>query len=264
MALGDETTERTIPPTQLRLAEARRRGIVARSTDLTAAAVTVGALALAAVFGPRLLTSLTGMVAALLAGGPPVSSPQAVGALLWKSAAPLLTALAALCLSVAAVAVLANLLQVGLLAAPRRLKPDWQRISPAVNLRRMVSKRSAIRLIFTAAKLATVGALSYWTIRSRLPEIVESAGMGAAELAAHAGRLILSLGLKIGLAMLALAMLDVLYQRWQHRQDLRMTRRELLDEMKRGRGGSAFGPRQRNLAHDGPAGPGRRRGEPDN
>ena len=69
MADRDDISERTQPPTPLRLAEARRQGQVARSRELAGGVVVLAALMLVGLAGWRLLAGLSGMTAALLDGG---------------------------------------------------------------------------------------------------------------------------------------------------------------------------------------------------
>ena len=45
--------------------------------------------------------------------------------------------------------------------------------------------------------------------------------------------MVLAFGIRAAIVLLALGLLDYLYQRWQHRQDLKMTRRDLLRELRR-------------------------------
>ncbi len=233
MAIRDDSSERTIEPTALRLAEARRKGVVARSGDLTAAAMTLGCVCALWVFAPSILAGLRQLTISMLDGGQgPPSPPSAVGALLIDGAAPVLSAIGGFALLVAVVALAANVLQVGLLAAPQRVKADWARISPLAGLKRMFSRRAPVRLAMALMKLAVVGAVGFATVRSAMPEILGASGMGAARMVAQGGRMVVSLALRIGLALLALGVVDYLYQRWQHRQDLKMTRREVQDELK--------------------------------
>ncbi len=56
-------------PTLLRLKEARQRGQVARSTDLSSALLMLGGLGILAALGPALVTGLTRMTATMLAEG---------------------------------------------------------------------------------------------------------------------------------------------------------------------------------------------------
>ena len=68
MPRRDPIGERTELPTPLRLREARRRGHVARSGDLSAALLAIGSLGVLAIVAPWALRALTDLVAAALAG----------------------------------------------------------------------------------------------------------------------------------------------------------------------------------------------------
>ncbi len=230
----DELGERTYEPTPLRLAEARRQGLVARSRDLTAAALLLGAVAVLGLLARRLLEELTGMTATLLDGRQaPLAPPDELAALCAQSAGGVLGVLAPFALAVVLVAVMANLVQVGLLATAEPLRADLGRLSPAEGLRRLFSTRSLARLAFAVAKLAAVALVAALTIRSKLPEIAAMGRLGAAPLAAAFGHLAYVLALRGAAALFVVALIDYAYQRWQHRHDLRMTRREWLDDMKR-------------------------------
>ena len=71
MASKDETGQRTEMPTELRLREARQRGQVARSADLSGVLIVLGLLGLLAVLGGALLGAMKAMLAAGLASAHP-------------------------------------------------------------------------------------------------------------------------------------------------------------------------------------------------
>ncbi len=234
MALRDDTNERTIQPTRQHLTEARQRGIVARSGDLTAAVLTLGGFAALAMLGPSLLDALTKMTAGMLAGGADATADAAsTGVLLWRNVGSVLVIVAGLLAVLVVLAVAVNMAQVGMLSSPRRDWFDWKRLSPAGGLGKAFSTRAVVRLAMGLAKLAIAAGVAYAMIRPALKKIISLAGSDAAGIAAGGGQLIVSLMLRIGLAMLALATVDLLYQRWQHLRDLRMTRRELQEELSR-------------------------------
>jgi flagellar biosynthetic protein FlhB len=54
--------------------------------------------------------------------------------------------------------------------------------------------------------------------------------------------------LRVTLLLIALGVIDFFYQRWQHERDLRMTRREVLDELRQMEGDAAVKRRRRDLA----------------
>jgi flagellar biosynthetic protein FlhB len=66
-------------------------------------------------------------------------------------------------------------------------------------------------------------------------------------MATQAGHLILGLGLKLAAIFVVLAVLDYMYQRWQYRQDLRMTKQEVREEMKRMEGDPLIREQRRHI-----------------
>jgi flagellar biosynthetic protein FlhB len=248
----EDTGERTYPPTPLRLAEERRRGNVPRSADLAAAALLLGAVATLALLADRILGELTAMTAALLDGRQdPLAAPADLAPAAWNAAAPLLGALAPFALAVVLLAVLANVAQVGLAASSHRVRWDWGRLSVGAGLRRVVSGRSAARTAFAAAKLLAAGAVGYVTVREAMPRIAAAGRLAAGELASEATRLAYRLSLRLTVALFVLALGDWLYQRWRHRRDLRMTRREWLEDLRRMEGGNALRLRRRRRGAEG-------------
>ncbi len=96
----------------------------------------------------------------------------------------------------------------------------------------MFSGASAVRMLMALAKVAVMAGVVYVTIRGSLGALILAGAGGAAEVAVLVGDMVLSVGLRVGAALLALAAVDYLYQRWRHRKDLKMTRREFLEELR--------------------------------
>jgi hypothetical protein len=65
---------------------------------------------------------------------------------------------------------------------------------------------------------------------------------------AQAALLVWQLTLRLGLALVAVGALDYLYQRWQHRRDLRISHRQLRDDLRRMEGDPALRNRRRQMA----------------
>jgi len=234
VAERDTTGMRTEQPTQRRIDEARRDGTVARSADLTAAVGALGALGMLVVAGPVLLDELTRMTGGMLGSAGSRQGDLAGG--LWQATAGVAGTLGLVFAALVALAVGVNVLQVGFVVSARPMRLDFGRLWRAG---RLVSRRSAMRLVMALAKIALACTVAYMTIRAEMANVVAAATGPVGELAGRAGGLAITLGLRVGLVLLALAGVDWLYQRWQHRRDLMMTRRELADELKQARGPGA-------------------------
>jgi len=225
--------ERTEQATPRRRRQARERGQVARSHDLSAALVLAGALALLNLLGETVFRRLLTLMRSYLACAYEVEM-SAAGAqnLLTTTLARVASVLAPLLGAVGLVAVIACLLQVGAVFSAHPLTPDLGKISPLKGFRRIFSSRSLARLATSLLKLAIVGGIGYVTLRGDLDRIVGLAGAGAWEIGASTAALIFKLGLRAALALVLLGLADYGFQRWQHERNLRMTRHELREEFK--------------------------------
>jgi flagellar biosynthetic protein FlhB len=217
--------ERAFPPTPLQLERARRQGHVPRSADLTAPLVMLGAVGGLWWLGPTMLRSMRGMLARSLA-----LAGQADGAAAGAVIGPVLLA-AGLCLGLAAVTALSQVVQFGPMFIPATARPDWRRVSMPGGLRRLGSGRSLVRAAMAVGKLLAAGLVLWRELPLLYGELSRWDG-GAEQLTHLVGRAMVRVALWLGGALTVLGVLDWLYQRWQYRQDLRMTRRNWLDDQR--------------------------------
>ena len=128
-------------------------------------------------------------------------------------------------------AVAVNVFQGGFRLLPKRAAVDLGRLSLSAGLRRVFSAASLVRLAFGVLKLAAIsaaaGVLLYREVNrsSAWPNWRRRRG-------GRAAGIVLSIGLKLGGALLLLALLDYAYQWWRHERDLRMTPQELRKELR--------------------------------
>jgi len=250
VARTDELGERTELPTPLRLEEARAHGHVPRSGELVTAGASAAALAMLWMLAGPLMGGLTRMTASFLRPAAAPMSEQLAGAL-----GGVLAAAGALALGVIAISAVVNIVQVGMRFVPERVQFDWARVSPRAGVRRMFSLRSLVAAVLAVVKIAAVGAILFAVIWRSLPALASSAGLAPDEIAAGAARLAGKLALYIVAVLVALGAIDWLYQRWQYRQDLRMTRREVRQEQRRQGGDPLLRSRRREAWLSAPAAP---------
>ncbi|MCS6946117.1 MAG: EscU/YscU/HrcU family type III secretion system export apparatus switch protein, partial [Steroidobacteraceae bacterium] len=161
MAEADDVDSRSERPTPKRIADARKRGEVPRSADLTAAAVTLtGAIALYAI-GALLGGQLQGAMARGLQIAPAVLQDTAafrsavahtVGAAAWT--------LCALLFILLSVAVVAPVALGGWNFSPGALALKWQRLDPLAGLRRVFGLRGWLELAKSLARCIVLGSIA--------------------------------------------------------------------------------------------------------
>jgi flagellar biosynthesis protein FlhB len=143
--------------------------------------------------------------------------------------------------------VLINLGQVGFLFLPQKLALDWQRINPMSNAGRIFSTTSVIHLGFGFLKVllvATVATISLWGERDRLLTLSDQE---AAPIAIYLFSVAFWTSLKIGSALLILAVFDYGYSYWKHEQDLKMSHQEMREEIKQQQGDPQVAARRRQV-----------------
>jgi len=225
---------RTEQPTARRLEEARRRGEVAVSGELTGAAALAGGLAALALDGRRVASGLARIVRGGLAAA--VGGDAAPERVLRVAAADVLRLALPVSLAALAAAALAGALQAGPGLRPGALAPRLERIDPIRGLRRLVSPAQLLRAPLGLAKAATLAALAGAWLREAvgpLGQLPRAAG-GAAALGALPA--IAGLALRLLAAFSAFAILDLALARRRHRRALMMTRDEVRRELREDEG----------------------------
>jgi type III secretion protein U len=238
-APSDDATEE---PTPRRLAEARRRGQVAFSRELTAAAGLVAALAVLVGDAPALVARLVATFRASLsdavAGGTARAGLEVAGQLALRALGPALAAAA-----LAAVAV--GLAQTGgLVLAPIRV--DLGRVASGGALRRVLGGRAAAEAAQGLLKVAIVGGVAALVLRPVAGAVIGLTGAPAGRVLEALGLLAGRLALRLGAVALVLGAADALLVARRHRRGLRMTREEVKREHRESEGDPAHrGERQR-------------------
>ena len=221
---GDPTEE----PTPKRLREARKRGEVAQSRDLSGAASLVGALLVVAVGGAAGVGALgallrRSLVRAVDGSAEPSSALADAGATMLVVVAPVLGA------AIVAGAFVA-FLQAGPLLTFEPIKPKLERLDVVGGLRRMFGASSLGEAGRSLLKAALVGWAAVSAVTDRWGSLL-SAGPWSARL--HAlGATALSVGLRALAVLLVLGAMDYLLKRRAYLKRLRMTREEVKREHK--------------------------------
>lgn len=222
-------TEKTEEPTPKRLREARRKGQVPKSRELGTAAVVLATGGALVATGEGVLTELRAVFAltfgAIEADTAPLEVLNAGVAIGASLIVPIL-------LAAMVAGTMASFLQVGPLLTMEPVKPQLKRLDVIQGIKNLFTRRQLMELLKTLLKMAIVGFVLFQVLRDGLRGIVGLAGRDAFATLEGTGSLVTSLLFRVGGAVLAIAILDVFYQRWQHRRDQRMTKDEVKREYK--------------------------------
>jgi flagellar biosynthesis protein FlhB len=233
MTYSSDKRSATEQPTPRRLREARRRGQVARSPDLTAAAVWVAAGAILVHGGPWAWGQLAVLMrqglarAAAAAAGAAVEPPLA--AQLARAGDQVLELSGPLVLAAAVAAGLAGLVQVGPLLVAAAIRPDWNRLNPVEGARRLASG-AEMEPARSFVKLLGIIAVAWSPLVEagrHVPALIRAAPSQVVTWTAHVAA---AVAVRVVFAYSVIGFADLLWQRHRLRRDLRMTRDEIRRE----------------------------------
>lgn len=233
--MAEDMGERSEQPTGKRLSEARQNGQIPKSPLLGATIDLVGALLILVIFGGWFVRSLL----ELMRSGLDMRSDAAFAGT-WESAQPsilesvrhgAMIAVPVLVLMFL-VAGLAQFVQVGWLFTLRPLKPKFSRMNPISGVKRLFSKRNVVKTAVSVLKLTALVVIAQTVVQVNKPAIASLPMLEASPAVLLVGQIMLDMCLWMLAFMLVLAIIDFTYQRWQHKQDLRMTKQEVKDEFR--------------------------------
>jgi flagellar biosynthetic protein FlhB len=223
---------RSEAPTHYKLAKARERGTVARGADLGFFTSLAAFTAYAWIAGPGARAKLSGAASASLVSAPGVlDGPDALLALTGQVLSTAVRPAAFLAGAVFVVVLAFEIVQTGPVFSTQSLRPDFNRLNPAANLKRLFSLRTLIETGKNLLKMTVYIGLAWSVIQGvrshDLPALTD-----AGRLAQGLTRTALQLLSLFLAAALAFAALDQLITRGDFVRRMRMSRREVRRELR--------------------------------
>jgi flagellar biosynthetic protein FlhB len=228
--------EKTEKPTEKRLREARRKGQVSKSQDLTSAILLIAVAGVFTVAGRWAGTHLTAFTHNSLADAASfqgqLQKAKAMEVLL-GGATTMAMALAPLFGAMVVLAILVNYFQIGPIFSLETIKPNLNKLNPAEGFKnKFLKARPYIELLKTVIKMIVICAVIYYVIWNNRSMIIELARKPIPQAISVLLYLLIDVMLKVGIAFLILALGDFFLQRFLHMKDLKMTKQEVKDEYK--------------------------------
>ncbi|MGP1310357.1 MAG: flagellar biosynthesis protein FlhB [Phycisphaerales bacterium] len=252
--MAEDLGERTEAPTPKRLSEARDKGQIAKSTDLSSAMLLLAVVVMLVAIGASFLEHAVGMLRATLGGEIKLNDAlHGVGggadAVREILVAVVRTAWPALAIAFV-IAYIVHFTQVGWLLSGKALQPKFKQFDIIKGLGKLFSKRNLVKGVVNVLKLGMVSSVAILFVRANIHKVATLPLLHLPGGAAVVGRLVLELALWCLLLLLILGVIDFLYQKWQHKEDLKMTKQEVKDERKNMDGDPYMKRRQMQFGRD--------------
>lgn len=229
--------------------QAREKGQVAKSQDLTSAGLLLAALLAMKSIGSKASATLAGGIESALSDTRVIAytTQEATNELL-RLATLLAIAATPILLLMFVGAIVINIVQAGLMLSPEKLSPKLSNISPMSGAKRIVSLQGLMRLVFGLFKITLIGIVAYFALREHKDYVMSMASMSIPQIASGMFHTLIDVCLWIATGLFVLALLEWSFQKWKHEQDLMMTDQEVRDEMKDTEGDPQVAARRRQVA----------------
>ena len=234
MAAEAETGgERTEEPSQKRLQDARERGQVPRSRELTNFATMIGGSATLVAIGGSLSSRMSQMMRqGLSIDAGQLRDPDSMFASLGQACISAITLLLPVFGALIALVLLAAVALGGWNFSAQAMVPDFTRLSPLAGMKRLFGLRGASELGKALLKCAVVGGVCAAIVSALFGDVLALAHMETRAAIGRGAGLVSWAFVWLCASMALVAMVDVPLQLFQFKSALRMTRQEVRDEAK--------------------------------
>lgn len=245
--------EKTHDPTPKKLEDARKKGDIAKSMEVSAAAAYLGFLLAVMIAGAAGLGEAAGTLTAFL-DHPDRLTGQVLapggGRLSAALVGQFAVALAPLFL-IPFLAALASLLAQGaFVVSGEKLVPKLSRISPIANAKNKYGPTGLVEFAKSFVKLSTISLTAYFLLASEISTLVGSARATPVAVTAVLGALFQKLLVGVAIIAAAIAFVDLVWQRFDHMRKLRMSHQDIKDETKEVEGDPHFRSQRRRRAQE--------------
>lgn len=242
---GDKTEE----PTPKKLEDARKKGQVARSTDVTTA------LSLLVFFA--MLKVMVGYIGDRFMGGfndvyrhisdyakEDFTNPFSM-AIIGDGVKKILITGLPFYLVILAVTVISILAQVRWKISTEPMKPKFDKFNPVSGMKRLFSKDKIVELIKSVAKLVVLTSVVYSFLKDRWAVVLNMYSYTLPQAIEIIGDIIINIGIRISGFFMVIAAADFAYQKFKFHNDMKMTKQEVKDEFKNSEGDPKVKSQQR-------------------
>jgi flagellar biosynthesis protein FlhB len=243
--------DKTEEATQKRKSEARKKGQIAKSTELNSVVGLLGLIVILNYFGGWFYSELLEYVKNNL--GPATLTEELtesnVFSIMFQHCVFFLRIFLPMGLGAALVGIVVNVLQVGPLFTLEPLMPKFSRLNPLSGFQRMFSTQGLVELAKSILKLVIVSYFVYSSVKDRINFLLDTVKLPAFDVAKIIWSMLYQISLKICIFLLVLALGDYIYQRWEYNKSLRMSKKEIRDEFKQTEGNPLIKNKIRQRQH---------------
>lgn len=239
---------KTEDPTPHRLEKAREEGNVFRAQEMISTGLLVAGAGTALLGMPLFFGALKQLTRRILSRADLPYTAVSLMPFIADQLSRIMVLLAVFSALLVLVAIGCAVVQSGWVVTFQPLKPKMERVSPIKGFKRIFSLKGLVELGKSLLKVAVVAPIVYFLIAGNMDNIIGLLGLSLPDVLGVVGDLIALLLIQMITAFVVLTAIDFFYQKWQYKEDLKMTQKEVEDERKEQEGDPQMKGRRREFA----------------
>jgi len=234
-----ESEGRTEKATGKKRQDARKKGQVAKSTDLNTAVLIIGFCALLVIFGGYMLEAIQASFITSFRIIPDAlikSDNHYLLQIVSRGLMDIIIICLPLWIGLIVLAFGISYLQVGYKPTFEPMQPKFSKMNPLQGIKKIISKDMIVTLVLALGKVILLGVIVFNIIKSKIPIFIKFYDFAPAQILFNICDTILEIGFFTGGAFITLGIIDYLFQKYKHEESIKMTKQETKQEYKNAEG----------------------------
>ena len=237
MAENQDGAEKSEEATSKKKDDARKEGNVAKSMDLSSGVLLMAAVAAMYAYVPYMLDNFEDLVEEFFKfngflNDHTMTEETANNLMIFaiqfmaKVTLPIFALLFVLAIGI-------NAYQVGFYISTKALEPKFNKLNFFANfMKTFFNKRKVVELIKSLLKVFVLTGYAWSLVHDEIDTIVKMTDADYRDQMVYLGHLVFDVSIRIAILVLVIGIADYAYQKWQHNEDLKMTKQEIKEEYK--------------------------------
>ena len=233
MAENQDGQEKSQEPTAKRIADARKKGQVPRSRELNTTAITVIGLVGMMAMAPRFTEGFHKLFEQQFAlDRADIFDPNAMLGHLVNAIGDALLMLLPFFALMVGVALLSSIALGGFNVSFQAMQPKLSKLDPIKGMKRIFSVKGLMEMVKSLGKFVLVAVSTVVLLKAWAGDLLRLGDLGVEQSLGQAMNMVAWSALLLSSTLILMALIDVPFQLWQHKRDLKMTQQEVREEYK--------------------------------
>lgn len=233
---ADEGGDKTEEPTAKKIQDSRKEGSVAKSKEISNAVTLLAFFVSLKIFIPFLSKRLLEMFDIFWSYMSPMATTNFSSQMIWQLSLKVIIYIVISILPFLLIALvigfLAERFQITWMVTTKPLMPKFNKLNPITGFKRLFNKEALFNLVLSVLKIVVFGAIAVSVVKDNIGIFLTAYDYNIKDCLVMLFNVVMELGIKISMAYLVFGFADLLFRRWKHKKDLRMTKNEVKDEFK--------------------------------